>query len=326
MEENKNNSQQQTQYKKSYARQQYDKLVDNFVKELESGDIGSWKKSWSRPMPKSAISQDEYSGINILSLMNNEYDSNYWITKKQIESLGGNIKEGQEEKARDIFFLKDVIKKEETTNKETGEVEEKDKKYTVLKSYKVYNTNDVEGINFNFGNEQKNQNQKIEEIENFVKNLNINMLYGEPAYSPRDDTVFMPRIEDFKSSENYYNTMFHELTHASGNNERLNRQEKLWKKYDKKTAYAMEELVAELGSCFLSSKFQIDMSETKNIEYLNSWIEAIKEKPYILFSMASHASKSTNYLQNLAKRNEQALSKNNSKSKSKNKFNTPKVA
>ena len=326
MEENKNNSQQQTQYKKSYARQQYDKLVDNFVKELESGDIGSWKKSWSRPMPKSAISQDEYSGINILSLMNNEYDSNYWITKKQIESLGGNIKEGQEEKARDIFFLKDVIKKEETTNKETGEVEEKDKKYTVLKSYKVYNTNDVEGINFNFGNEQKNQNQKIEEIENFVKNLNINMLYGEPAYSPRDDTVFMPRIEDFKSSENYYNTMFHELTHASGNNERLNRQEKLWKKYDKKTAYAMEELVAELGSCFLSSKFQIDMSETKNIEYLNSWIEAIKEKPYILFSMDSHASKSTNYLQNLAKRNEQALSKNNSKSKSKNKFNTPKVA
>ena len=126
--EDKNNNSQQTQYKKSYAREQYDKLVNNFVEQLEKGDIKNWKKSWSRPMPKSAISQNEYSGINILSLIDNEYDSNYWITMKQIESLGGHIKEGQEDKARDIFFLKDVIKKEEITNENTGEVEEIDKK------------------------------------------------------------------------------------------------------------------------------------------------------------------------------------------------------
>jgi antirestriction protein ArdC len=74
-------------------------------------------------------------------------------------------------------------------------------------------------------------------------------------------------------------------------------------------------LVAEVGSCFLSSKFQIDMTETKNVEYLNSWINAIKEKPYILFSIASHASKSTSYLQNLAKRNEQSQNKNKSHTK-----------
>ncbi|MCT7523304.1 hypothetical protein N5T57_10240 [Aliarcobacter cryaerophilus] len=47
MEENNNNSQ-QTQYKKSYAREQYDKLVNNFVEQLEKGDIGSWKKSNSK--------------------------------------------------------------------------------------------------------------------------------------------------------------------------------------------------------------------------------------------------------------------------------------
>lgn len=312
--EDKNNNSQQTQYKKSYAREQYDKLVNNFVEQLEKGDIKNWKKSWSRPMPKSAISQNEYSGINILSLIDNEYDSNYWITMKQIESLGGDIKEGQEDKARDIFFLKDVIKKEEITNENTGEVEEIDKKYTVLKSYKVFNTDAVDGINFNFENEQKTQNQKIEEIENFVKNLNVKMLYGEPACA-NDGTIFMPRIEDFKSSEDYYNTLFHELTHFSGTPEKLNRHNDLWSKYDKNTAYALEELTAEVGSCFLSSKFQIDMTETKNVEYLNSWINAIKEKPYILFSIASHASKSTSYLQNLAKRNEQAQNKNKSHTK-----------
>lgn len=326
MEENKNSSQEKQQYKKSYARVQYDKLVNNFIEQLETGDIGSWKKSWSRPMPKSAISQNEYSGANILSLMNSEYDSNYWITKNQIENLGGSIKEEHEDKARDIFFLKDILKKEEVKNKETGEIEEKDIKRTILKSYKVYNSDATEGINFNFENEQRNQNQKIEEIEELVKNLNIDMQIGEPAYSPRDDTVFMPRIEDFKSSEDYYNTLFHEITHASGNKKRLNRQEKLWSKYDDRTAYACEEIVAELGSCFLSSKFGIDMTETKNVEYLKHFIEIIKEKPYILFSMASHSSKSSVYLMNLAKRNEQAQNKKNEKSNSKSKMITPKVA
>lgn len=147
MEANKNNS--QTQYKKSYAREQYDKLVDNFVKKLEDGNVGTWKKSWSKPMPKSAISQNEYSGINVLSLMNDEYDSNFWITKKQVESLGGSIKEEHIDKTRDIFFLKDVIK-EKVADKDTGEIEEIDKKYTILKSYKVFNSEAVDGINFNF--------------------------------------------------------------------------------------------------------------------------------------------------------------------------------
>jgi antirestriction protein ArdC len=140
------------------------------------------------------------------------------------------------------------------------------------------------------------------------------MLYGEPACA-NDGTVFMPRIENFKSSEDYYNTLFHELTHSSGIPTKLDRHNKLWSKYDKNTAYALEELVAELGSCFLSSNFQIDMGQTKNVEYLNSWINAIKEKPYILFSIASHASKSTSYLQNLAKRNEQSQNKNKSHTK-----------
>lgn len=325
MVENKNNSQEKTQYKKSYAREQYDKLVHGFVKQLEENDnIGFWKQSWSRPMPKSAVSQNEYSGINIISLMNSEYNSNYWITKNQVENLGGTIKEEHEDKARDIFFLKDILKKEEVKNKQTGEIEEKDVKRTILKSYKVYNSDCVDGINFNFENEQKNQNQKVEEIEEFVKNLNIDIQIGEPAYSPKDDTVFMRNIEDFNSSEEYYNCLMHELTHASGNRNRLNRQEKLWSKYDKKTAYCLEEITAELGSCWLSSKFNIDMTETKNVEYLKHFIEVIKEKPYILFSMSSHASKSSNYLINLAKRN--AQNKKNEKSNSKSKMITPKVA
>lgn len=313
MNEQKNNS--ENQYKKSYARQQYDKLVENFVSQLEKGVVGTWKKSWSRPMPKSGVSQNDYSGINILSLMNDEYDSNFWITKKQIENLGGTIRDEHKDKARDIFFLKEFTKKIEETNDETGEVEETNKKYTVLKTYKVYNSEVVDGINFNFEDEKKAPNEKVVEIEKFVKNLNVEMNIGEPAYSPHNDVVFMPRIEDFTSSENYYNTLFHELSHFSGHKSRINRQEKLWKKYDSETAYALEELVAELGSCFLSSKFGIDMNDTKNVEYLDSWIKAIKEKPYILFSMASHASKSTNYLQNLAKRNEKALNKTKTKSK-----------
>jgi antirestriction protein ArdC len=60
--------------------------------------------------------------------------------------------------------------------------------------------------------------------------------------------------------------------------------------------YAMEELIAELGSVFLSLENGIKPNSKKQASYLKSWINALKEKPQILYSAASHASKSTNYL------------------------------
>lgn len=47
--------------------------------------------------------------------------------------------------------------------------------------------------------------------------------FVKAAYNPALDLVMMPRREAFASAEEYYSTFFHELTHSTGNKERLNR-------------------------------------------------------------------------------------------------------
>ena len=289
--------------KNNTARQKYQNLVDRFILELEQ-EIKPWTKSWnlSNGLPKSAISGGEYSGINILSLIDSKFQSNEWLTAKQVESLGGTVRETEQNKPKDIYFLNDIKKKVEEKDESTGETKEVVKKYKLLKTYKVYNTEQVDGINFTKKQSSKPQNEKLLEVEQFITSLNINTLVGEPAYSPKKDTVFMPNINSFKNSENYYATYFHEITHWSGHKDRLNR-DKHNSKYD--DTYAYEELIAELGSAFLSARHNINIEDNQHTEYLHSWIKILKANPYILFSVSSQSSKATNYIHKVSRENQQ---------------------
>ena len=79
-------------------------------------------------------------------------------------------------------------------------------------------------------------------------------------YRPSDDVVNMPKANLFKSDEEYYSTLFHELTHSTGHTSRLNRNEisniSLFGSHD----YSKEELAAEMGSAFLCGYCGIELS------------------------------------------------------------------
>lgn len=90
-------------YKPNPAREKYNELVEKFISDLEQG-VEPWKKSWKlkNGLPQSATTDGYYSGINLISLMSeNQYESNKWITAKQVKKLGGVIKEEEPQS----FFL-----------------------------------------------------------------------------------------------------------------------------------------------------------------------------------------------------------------------------
>jgi len=306
------------------ARDKYNELVEKFVSDLQQG-TEPWKKSWNlkNGLPQSATTGGNYSGINLISLMSeNQYESNKWITAKQVEKLGGTVKEEELENAKDIFFLKNMKKLIEEVNQETGEVEKKEESYKILRSYKVYNTEQVDGINFQH-EEPKNDNEKVQKIEEFLKSINPIILRGEPAYSKQGDCIYMPSINDFEDSENYYSTFFHELSHWTNHETRLDR-DKFLQKYKEK-AYGIEELIAEMSSAFLCAEKGVSMQTTQHSEYLDAWVKNIKENPYILFSASSQASKATTYLEKLSSNNIQQ-SQDKKRTKSKSKFAQPKAS
>ena len=73
-----------------------------------------------------------------------------------------------------------------------------------------------------------------------------------PHYTPRVDVVRVPEMGRYRSVEGYYNTVFHELVHATGHPKRLHRFELDANAHDLH-AYGREELIAGMGSAMLSA-------------------------------------------------------------------------
>jgi len=121
-------------------------------------------------------------------------------------------------------------------------------------------------------------------------NANVrNVDLAQAFYVPSADYINMPAIDQFTSAEAYACTLGHELTHWTGHKSRLDR--------DLKDNYAIEELVAELGSAMLAASLGISPEpRDDHAKYLSNWIKDISDKPATIMSAAAKAQAATSYL------------------------------
>ena len=105
----------------------------------------------------------------------------------------------------------------------------------------------------------------------------------------------MPEMQKFKSPDAYYDTMFHELIHSTGDITRLDRERAPKSIRDK---YAYEELIAEIGGAMLCSEAHIDNSSLieNNAAYLQSWLQAVNDDPGMIVKAASEAAKAVDMI------------------------------
>jgi antirestriction protein ArdC len=121
-------------------------------------------------------------------------------------------------------------------------------------------------------------------------------------YRPSTDAVGMPARGLFHSSEEYYSTLFHELTHSTGHPSRIGREgiEKL--NTFGSESYSREELIAEMGAAMLCGVTGIAPSTLENsAAYLQSWITRLKSDSKLIVQAASAAQKAADYIRNDAK-------------------------
>jgi antirestriction protein ArdC len=142
--------------------------------------------------------------------------------------------------------------------------------------------------------------QRLEHAEQFFKNTGADIRYGgnRAFYAIGTDHVQMPPFEFFKDPESFYETQLHECVHWTRSPSRLDRDFGRKKWGDE--GYAMEELVAELGSAFLSA----DLGLTPEVRedhaaYLASWLKVLKEDKRAIFSAAAHAQRAAEFLHSL---------------------------
>jgi len=281
----------------------YQTITDQLVAKMQTG-VMPWEKSWSSggAIPVNATTERPYSGINVL-LFWMAQDAGYakprYLTFKQAKAAGGSVRAG--EKGTTVYYFKPLVVKD----KVSGE----DKKVPLIRQYTVFNvaqcTGLPEGIVEGPAAAIRNQDQREQDADSFIKTTGADFRegVGEPYYIPSKDFISMPAFKSFASKEEFYATAFHELVHWTGAKGRLARDMK--PRFDTH-AYALEELVAEIGAAFLCAEFGFNVL-SRSASYLDSWLQACKEHPKAIFTAASQASKAAEYLRGLALAEGQAL-------------------
>lgn len=267
--------------------------ITKLIKAVE--DAGSWKKPFKSVMtnglPINHYSKKLYKGANIfflwLEAVERGYQSNSWLTIKQCNEL--NAKVNKDEKATTVFFFKPLEVQE--LNESTGEFESKT--IPMLKTYRVFNIDQT-----TLKPKELPEDAVINPIsrcEEFFSSIDMcDVRSGTQAYyHPTFDYISIPNINKFIDAQSYYATLAHEYIHSTGHSSRLDRDMD-----NKRHAYAYEELIAELGACFISAHLGIDAQDLQDnaTAYLKSWLKALKDDHKYLWKAMGEASRAYEFI------------------------------
>jgi len=260
-------------------------IRQRIVAALERGTV-PWRKPWNANgiggLPMNFATKKAYRGVNILLLLAEGYASDAWLTYKQAQSIGAQVRKG--EKSTPIFFWSIVDEKKSKDGK----------KHFFLKQHAVFNIAQCDGIEIPAAKPVP-EFSAIESCEHIVAGYDgPPIVHGgnRAAYSPTLDRIMMPEKASFHSTAEYYSTLFHELAHSTGHSSRLNRKGIVDAISFGSHNYSEEELVAEFACAFLCGQAGIeDKTIDNSASYIKSWVKKFNDDPQVLMRAASAASK-----------------------------------
>jgi len=281
----------------------YSIITEQVIKQLESG-VAPWRKPWRTDVPCNLISGKEYRGINPFLLAPQGYGSRYWLTFNQAKKLGGHVRKGEKSSIVTFWHIG-----QEKLIRDSNGIERKSRPF-LLRFYRVFNLEQTEGIAEKLGlGEASPRIPSLGDCEAIVAGM-PNPPKREQSdrcwYRPSTDSVGMPSRSLFNSSEEYYSTLFHELTNSTGHASRVGREGIEQLSEFGSESYSKEELVAEMGAAMLCGVTGIAPRTIENsAAYLKTWIERLRGDSKLIVSAASQAQKAADYIRNLAAKSEE---------------------
>ena len=287
----------------------YQTVTDKIVSALEGAQ--KWNKPWLSAFdggnglvrPVNAATGKGYRGMNVPLLWASERACPTWATYKQWAELGAQVRKG--EKASMVIVWKTwTPKAAEGAPAPIGGESEGEAARLFARAYSVFNAEQVEGWEAAPAPRAPSFDP-IAAAEEFVNRTGATVRHGggRAFYTEAADYIQMPDKSAFvgtetsTAAESYYGTTLHELVHWSGAKKRLARE--FGKRFGD-SAYAFEELVAELGSAFLSADLLLHCEpRADHAKYLASWLEVLKGDKRAIFTAASKAEQACKYLTDL---------------------------
>lgn len=300
--------------KMNKARQQ---VVELFIGCLNKGQL-PWYQGFLPSEPSfNPITNTVYRNSNRFILYLNEIVNDYkdprWMTFSQANAKGYKIKKGSKGTPIEYWSLYDNKSKKTITSAEAKKIIEEDKKREtdityLCRVYTVFNATQMEGIppyknqNRNIAFDEDKYEVPLSVIDDFCKNTDLTLIEDEgvntPYYQPSKDIVVVPERHRYIDEQAFFSDIFHEISHSTGHDKRLNRD--LKSKYEEK-GYAIEELRAEIGSAFVCSSLGIISKPNRDYlknstAYVQSFLNVLNNNPNDLFKAIKDADGIANYI------------------------------
>lgn len=270
-------------------------VTARLIEQLEAG-VKPWECVWNRAgdgfaIPSNVRTGADYHGINIPILWEaadrQGYTTQQWLGFGQALELGGHVKKG--EKGTHGIIYKPLVVDDEAA-------EEGKRTIPMLKTFVVFNLDQIEGL------EHRRPElpdtgavfEPIQVAEAILHKSRARIVEGgtRAYYRKSEDKIGLPDRFRFKAAEDFYTTALHELTHWTGHDSRLDRT---WGQRFGDQAYAFEELVAEMGSAFLTAKLGLQ-GEMQHANYIGGWLKVLTQDERALIRAASLAQKAFEFI------------------------------
>jgi antirestriction protein ArdC len=283
----------------------YARITDRIVADLERG-VRPWVRPWNAANAAGPITRPlrhngmPYQGINVVLLWSEAvargFTSPTWMTFKQSLELGGHIRKG--ESGTMVVYANKITKTETDDNGDDVE-----RTVPFLRAYTVFCVDQIDGLLDQHYKSAAPSTPPAQRIAHaFFANTGATIRHGgdKAFFAPSLDVIQMPPFESFRDAESYAATLAHECVHWTAPSHRVNRD---LSRYSKdRSERAREELVAELGACFLSADLGI-VPELEprgdHASYLASWLDVLSNDKRFIFSAAAHAQRAVTYLHDL---------------------------
>ena len=279
----------------------HQRITQQIIQAIEAG-AGDYRMPWntkgsSASLPQNPVGKYDYHGINVLSLWASQqiraFTTGRWATYRQWLSIGAQVRKG-EIGSPTVFFQPIMGDDDRETSVASTSTQGRSGRPFVLKMAKVFNADQVDG--FHPEHSAPPADQRHDMAEQAIKNSKALILWGgkKACYLPARDEIHLPHPEEFVSSEAYYGVAFHELIHWTGHESRCARD--LSGRFGS-AAYAIEELIAEIGAAFVSAEIELDKEpRIDHARYLSSWLTVLKNDTTAVFTAATNASRAARYL------------------------------
>jgi len=279
-------------------------FADKVIEQIKAG-TAPWQKPWKpgeRSLPENLTTERAYRGGNSLYLsveaIHRGYTDNRWATYRQIEAAGGHVKKG-EKGAKVLFFeaRTEQAKDDQGNPKLDDKGSPVERSRPVVRMYTVFNAEQTGGLPARTpaspAPEWRAHDQAAAIIE--ASGVDVRHQAGNRAYyNVRTDQVLLPEPGQFPSAAGYYHTAIHELGHATGHPDRLDRE--LLHKQFGSPEYAREELRAEIAAMMTGEKIGLGHEPQNGIDYVAGWVKALEDDPREIYRAASDAEKISRHL------------------------------